>query len=402
MSAPLRILLLAPHPFYQERGTPIAVDLVLRVLSERGDSVDVLTYPEGEDRDYGPAVRLRRIARPPGVRGVRPGLSARKLLCDAWMVPVALRLARHGAYDLVHAVEESVFMAMAIRRRYGVRYVYDMDSSMPLQIGDSHPFLRPAAAAMRAMERRALRGATAVLAVCDSLADLARGAGAADVVTLRDISLLGLPWRDPATCPGPDRPGSAIGLNLLYVGNLEKYQGVDLLLAGLARFSAQRPGAAYLRVVGGAPGHVARYRRTAERLGLRACVQFTGPRPLGDLADVLAGTDVLVSPRVGGDNTPMKIYSYMDSGKPILATRLPTHTQVLSDETALLADPHPEAFAQAIARLADEPPLRAALGAKARETARRKHSWPAFRRTLGEAYARIEAAVKATPARGRC
>ena len=73
----MNILLLAPHPFYQERGTPIAVDLLLRVLAERGEQVDVLTYHEGEDRAYpGPgAVRLFRIPPPPACRNIRPGFS---------------------------------------------------------------------------------------------------------------------------------------------------------------------------------------------------------------------------------------------------------------------------------------------------------------------------------------
>jgi len=48
----MRILLLAPHPFYQERGTPIAVNQILRVLATRGDAVDVLTFHEGQDLHY--------------------------------------------------------------------------------------------------------------------------------------------------------------------------------------------------------------------------------------------------------------------------------------------------------------------------------------------------------------
>ena len=44
----MKILLLAPHPFYQERGTPIDVHLVIRVLSERlNTEIDLLVYNEG-------------------------------------------------------------------------------------------------------------------------------------------------------------------------------------------------------------------------------------------------------------------------------------------------------------------------------------------------------------------
>jgi len=48
----MRILFLAPHPFYQDRGTPIAVNLMLQALSERGEEVDVLTYHEGRNVSY--------------------------------------------------------------------------------------------------------------------------------------------------------------------------------------------------------------------------------------------------------------------------------------------------------------------------------------------------------------
>ncbi|MCX7007397.1 MAG: hypothetical protein NTY53_09155 [Kiritimatiellaeota bacterium] len=65
----MRILLIAPQPFYQERGTPIAVDLLLRVLSERGDEVHVATFHEGADVVY-PGVTLHRIPPPPLARGV--------------------------------------------------------------------------------------------------------------------------------------------------------------------------------------------------------------------------------------------------------------------------------------------------------------------------------------------
>ena len=46
----MRILLLAPHPFFQNRGTPIDVLLVLKVLVERENThVDLVVYNEGED-----------------------------------------------------------------------------------------------------------------------------------------------------------------------------------------------------------------------------------------------------------------------------------------------------------------------------------------------------------------
>ena len=44
--------------------------------------------------------------------------------------------------------------------------------------------------------------------------------------------------------------------------------------------------------------------------------------------------DVLASPRRHGQNTPFKVFTYLASGKPLVATRIPTHTQLLDDSLA--------------------------------------------------------------------
>ena len=162
----MKILLLAPHPFYQERGTPIAVDLLLTVLSRRGDQVDVVTFHEGADRAY-PGVTLYRIPRLPGMHGIRPGFSFKKLIGDVFVLSKALRLAALGSYQVVHAVEESVFMAMLIRGLFRVPYVFDMDSSLPQQMTAKFRALAAFSPILKWFEGRAIRHALAVVPVCD-------------------------------------------------------------------------------------------------------------------------------------------------------------------------------------------------------------------------------------------
>jgi len=185
----MRILLLAPQPFYEDRGTPIAVALVLRVLSERGDTVDVVTYHEGRGLDL-EHVTLHRIPRLPFVRGIRPGFSWKKVVCDAFVLAAAVRLAAWGRYDLVHAVEEAVFIAVLLKWLFRVPYVYDMDSSLAQQLRERFPLLAPATRVLDACERLALRHATAVVPVCEALAALARRGHASKIVLLPDVSLL--------------------------------------------------------------------------------------------------------------------------------------------------------------------------------------------------------------------
>ena len=122
----MRVLFLAPHPFYLDRGTPIAVDRALEVLSERGADVDVVTFHEGRDVVHN-HVTIHRIPDIPFVHDLRPGFSWKKAICDCFMVVTTLFMVIGSEYDVVHAVEESVYIAVFLHWLTGLPYVYDMD-----------------------------------------------------------------------------------------------------------------------------------------------------------------------------------------------------------------------------------------------------------------------------------
>jgi glycosyltransferase involved in cell wall biosynthesis len=122
-------------------------------------------------------------------------------------------------------------------------------------------------------------------------------------------------------------------------------------------------------------------------------VHFLGPRPVSLLPVLLRQADVLVSPRLKGLNTPMKIYSYLDSGTAVLATRLRTHTQVLDDRTAYLVDPAPEPLGIGLATLLGDRALRQRLAAHAKEYVQEEFTPEAARRKLGVFYDDMEAKV---------
>lgn len=387
----MRALVLAPQPFYSERGTPISQENLLRVMSDRGWEVDFLTYAEGEDIHL-PGLTIHRIPPIPGVSEVPPGFSLRKLVSDAVMTVEAIRLAGRGGYDVVHAIEEAVFIATAIRKLTGIPYVYDMDSVLSDQLVDRYPRLAHAAGVLRYFEEVAVSDSLGVVAVCESLAASARNlADAPFVETLEDRTQLGPVRRDVDSLRHFAGADSTLAL---YVGNLESYQGIDLLLEG---FAIARPFVPKLSlvVIGGSRQNVLRYRERADELGLDGSVHLLGARPIRDLRGYLEQADILVSPRIAGTNTPMKIYSFLDAGVPLLATRLPTHLQVLDDEIARLCDPTPPALAEALADLATDVALRRRLARAARRRVARRYSVQAFESRAHALLRKVEVGVGA-------
>ncbi|MGV7223209.1 MAG: hypothetical protein ACQ9MH_16975 [Nitrospinales bacterium] len=108
----MKVLVLAPHPFFQNRGIPIDVLLVLRVLAERKNmKVDLLVYSEGEDVDL-PNLTTYRAASLKLTSSIRPGFSFKKLVADFLMFFKSWRLVHRSRYDVIHAGEEAVFFAM--------------------------------------------------------------------------------------------------------------------------------------------------------------------------------------------------------------------------------------------------------------------------------------------------
>lgn len=174
------------------------------------------------------------------------------------------------------------------------------------------------------------------------------------------------------------------GLLLMYVGNLQSYQGIDLLLESFAL--VLKLAKVDLVIIGGDNSDIQKYQKKARCLGIDRKVHFVGPKPVEHLGVYLSQADILVSPRITGKNTPMKIYSYLDSGQAVLATALPTHTQLLDSRVALLAEPSPDKFSKAMLRLMEDETLRRKLGMAGKKLIEERFSYATFSQRLNDLF----------------
>jgi glycosyltransferase involved in cell wall biosynthesis len=378
----MRILMIAPEPFFEPRGTPFSEYHRIRALLELGHTVDLVTYPFGRDVSL-PGLRVFRCARPPLMTGIGIGPSWRKLPLDFAMFVTTCRRAlgeKTGTYDAVHSHEEGGWWGVAIARLLGVPHLYDMHSSLPQQLTNfAYSKSRFVKAVFGGLERFVIRRSRVVIVICPQLEEVVRGIDAAVPVVLIENA----PGSGDTPTEGSGRavrcalkiePGAPV---VLYTGTFEAYQGLDLLFSSMRGVLAARPDTR-LVLAGGRPDQVEAARKQAAAGGLGAAAIFAGQRPAEEIPGFLDAADVLVSPRSLGTNTPLKIYQYLRSGRPIVATRLLTHTQVLDDEVAILTEATPDAFGAGILAAIGDPARARAVGDRARHLAETKYSYEAY------------------------
>ncbi|MFB3853698.1 MAG: glycosyltransferase family 4 protein [Vicinamibacterales bacterium] len=388
--------MIAPQPFFEPRGTPFSEYHRIRALVDLGHSVDLVTYPFGKDVELR-GLRVFRSLRPPFVRGVRVGPSLAKVALDIGIAASALRVALRGGYDAVHSHEEGAAIGVLLARLLRVPHVYDMHSSLPQQLANfKYSRSRAARALLSWVERLAIRGSRVVIVICPQLeAEVRRVDAGTQVVLIENAPGSGDPPREGAGSSVRAALGIPAAAPLvLYTGTLEAYQGLDLLFEAAARVISARPETRFV-LVGGRSDLLEAARRQAEGAGLGAAAVFTGERPSEEIPAFLDAADVLVSPRSAGTNTPLKIYQYLRSGKPIVATRLLTHTQVLDDSVAVLVEPTAAGVAEGILAILADRAKAQRLGGEARRLAAAKYSYEAYLERTRQAYDKLAPAAPA-------
>ena len=392
----MHILMIAPEPFFEPRGTPFSEYHRIRALLDLGHTVDLVTYPFGRDVDL-PGLRIFRAARPPFITHVKIGPSAGKVVLDLALTMTALNRARQERYDAVHSHEEGAAIGVLISAALGVPHLYDMHSSLPQQLEN---FAFSNSSVLRWMfeklERTAIKRSRVTIVICPHLQETARKV----VPGAHTILIENAPGSGDTPVEGSGRAiRQSLGIDastpiVLYTGTFERYQGLDLLFAAAKLVHQQQADVRFV-LAGGKPDQVEKARAQAASIGAGGLV-FTGELPSDAIPSYLDAADILVSPRSTGTNTPLKIYQYLRSGRVIVATRLLTHTQVLSDEVAILTEPTAAGFARGILQAVNDPASAKRIGEAAKRLADTRYTYDAYLQRTREACAALSS-VEARP-----
>jgi glycosyltransferase involved in cell wall biosynthesis len=383
----MKTLVIAPQPFFSARGTPFSVYYRTLLMAESGVSVDLLTYGQGQDVDL-PGVRLIRTPALSWLGTVRVGPSALKALHDVLIAFWAMALLVRNRYDFVHAHEESVFVALLLKPLFRFQLVYDMHSSLPQQLENfQYTSSKLLIRLFERLELASLNCADAVITICPELARLAvdRMPDPTRHFLIENSILDEVRLKQgPSTVPENGALAPSVPRDrpiVLYAGSFEAYQGLHLLIEAFARTRHQQPDA-FLVVMGGLPEQVQRLGALAVKHGLDGHCLVTGRVPQQVARRFAQRATSLVSPRDRGSNTPLKVYEQLASGIPLVATRIPSHTQALNDEVCFLVEPTVEGLAQGILESLQNESRRQRVVAAALALYYEKYSRAAYERAM--------------------
>lgn len=228
-----------------------------------------------------------------------------------------------GRYDVIHTRSRSTLWTASHLGRPVVFETYR-------RLATTAP--RFAAVLARASYRRGFLG---VVTHSQESADSLASAG----VRQERIRVLHNGWDPRSMTPRLERAEARARLGLdparplvVYTGNVQRAKGLDSVLA----LAARTPEVGYV-IVGGQPAHLEELRAEIDRRGL-ANVATPGWFPATELPPWMFAADVLIIPptagpleRHGRTVLPMKVFSYLAAGRPILAPDLPDNREVLAD-----------------------------------------------------------------------
>ncbi len=382
-----KVAVIAPCPFFIDRGTPIRIKRLATAMSDEFE-VHVVTFHQGRDGAF-PFSIHRTLPVPFTIK--RTGANVAKLLYDILLLFKVIAVVRRERIAVVDGhLHEGAFIGILTRLVTGVRVIYNAHGTFTKELiatgalSERSWLVRP----LSRFENWVERSVDRIVAQSRLRGDefIAKGIPAEKVVVVEDVPELDeFVLADDQVDRELERRLRPAGEKLLiYSGGMERYQGVDFLLAAFRRLCALRDDVRL--ILFGRP--VGEYRKIATAAGIADRIAFVDDEPFERLPQYLKICDMGFALRLYGENVPGKLPIYMASGIAVVGTDTKGINTVVADGVSgLLVQPDDvDALVEKIGLLLDDPPLRRKLGMQGQREALARYSVEDVRRDLGGVY----------------
>lgn len=384
----LKILVLAPTPYFADRGCHVRIYEEARALTSLGHDVRIVAYHIGRDM---PGIPTYRIPRFPWYRKLSAGPSWHKPYLDIFLFFKALRLARSFKPDLIHAhLHEGAFIGLFLKKMLGIPLLFDCQGSLTGEIVD-HGFTRSGSflcACFSRLERWINKTADFIITSSGyGASDLADRWGVpGDKVRAMMDGVDTKVFRPYPKREARERLGLPLDLPIVvFLGLLNRYQGVDLLLSAIAMLKKRGSIASFL-LMGFPDGP---YREKAEEMGLSDMIHFTGKVDYSDAPLLLSAGDIAVSPKISVTEANGKLFNYMACGLPTVVFDTPVNREILGDAGVYAIYGDVADLAAKMESLLADPERTNRLGGESLKRAAQEHSWEARGRALCDIYRQV-------------
>jgi glycosyltransferase involved in cell wall biosynthesis len=368
---PLRFLMIAPTPFFADRGCHVRIYEEAHALKKRGHAVAISTYHIGNEIDN---ILTYRILDVPWYRKLSAGPSIHKFYLDVLLILRTISAVKMFKPDIIYAhLHEGAFLGKLIANIFNLPLIFDYQGSLTEEIVD-HNFITQSGLSYKIFK--------SIEKNIDKSADLIFTSSTVSAKKLRDSSIsvpvfilddgVDSDLFQPIENPDIDLELPGDGLTIVYLGLLNKYQGIDVLLEAIKILAEQRDDLHFL--VMGYP-NVEYYQQLAKEKHIDSLITFTGRIPYLESVKYLCLGDIAISPKISRTEANGKLLNYMACGLPTIAFDSLINRQILGEYGIYAEWNDPKSLADSIMDLADNPDQRNYLSHHLRERAVEKFSW---------------------------
>jgi glycosyltransferase involved in cell wall biosynthesis len=389
----MKILMIAPTPFFSDRGCHVRIYEEAANLSFLGNNVTICTYHLGNDIA---GMDIKRIMNVPWYHKLSAGPSIHKIYLDFLLLLKSILLTYRIKPDVIHAhLNEGAVIGKICGWLFRIPLIFDVQGEFTSEVRahkfmKDYPFLHKVIYKVAStVEKFSYKTADALLVNSNFMSKrLQRNLG------IRKETIFVVP--DAAGLPGSVSCNEVKSLRqrlnippkkkiVVYLGLLTEYQGLNILLDVIKSLADKRKDVHFL--IMGYPDEE-RYKKMARDLSISEYITFTGRIPYPDIYKYLALGTIAVSPKFldAGGEANIKIYNYIAAGLPCVCFDYLVNREILGDLGIYARPRDPISLESGLTRLLDDEELRLGIVEKLKALEIEKYGWRDSTHKLLDAY----------------